>query len=86
MLEACVKAVKSLFKAFGKLPKVSTASTGRHKYLTSQVFSVLALWTAFEQLSNLFTQAFSAILSLLWWVFCTSSTSPITNTKLIKDY
>jgi len=85
MLEMlCVKAVQSLFKPLGKAKHLYTLPTAMAKYLTSQVFLYSGLYTGSKQIQDRFTHASLGSFNLFWWAFCTSSTTPITNTNLIK--
>jgi hypothetical protein len=60
-------------------------STDRTKYLTSQVFFIPALSTAFGQLAQQFTQPQGRFLNPLAAKLYPLFTGPITNTKLIKE-
>ena len=80
----CVKVVQSLLKRLGKADDLCTLPTTPAKYLTSQVFLFLGLCTGFKQNRDRFTQAKLGTFSPFRWAFYTSSTSPITNTNLIK--
>ena len=85
MLKACVKAVYSLCKNLGKVLGLSTLSTVRIKYLTSQVFFVRNLSTALRRLPGAYEQSISSIFNLLDQYLYPLYTGPINTTNLIKE-
>ena len=72
--------VEKFWKASGKVFGLSTQSTAKPKYLTSQVFSIPSFYTQTTRYNFIFTQVRAAILYLSDCFLSPYSTSPINKT------
>ncbi len=86
MLKRCVKAVNWFVISPGKVRIFSTVSTNSQKYLTSQVFFVRKLCTAFTHCIGIFKQPGFSILNLLKLSFPTLCTTSNNEAKLNKGF
>ncbi|HET7529286.1 MAG TPA: hypothetical protein VFJ84_03625 [Candidatus Saccharimonadales bacterium] len=85
MHKACEQAVEKLGKSLCKAAGLYTKSTTYPKYLTSQVFVMPVLSTAFEQMMCAYKQAVLAKSRLLDGVLSPFYTPSINTTNLIKE-
>ena len=84
MLDGCVKTVERAGRSFAQTAGLYTLYTATIKYLTSQVFFMRRLDTAFQQSDLLYTQGLKRLSHLLFsYLYPLSTTSMITNIKLI---
>ena len=84
MLKLCGQAVERAGTTSRQAQILCPQSTGWVKYLTSQVFFVRSLSTAFRYCTSLKTQAIYANFNLLFSNLCTLTTGPNTTNKLIR--
>lgn len=82
MLKVCVEPVHRPRTNIGRIAVLSTQSTNRPKYLTSQVFFVQVLSTAFNRSSRFCTRLFFRLLLKLRLFLYTLS--PLPNNEAIN--